>query len=182
MTDRTFTREQLEAWNLPDAWADDAPEILHREQVDTRRWVSVNELVFRAPDDGKTYRVYYDQGLTESQEDTDPWNYDREIKATEVEQRPKTTMVWEDVRAVSAPAEAPVKVPAGATSTVDLSTWAAEIDADQLVPLDSSLSLRGTPGPIARILFAVRPDMPEHLRDLLVMGVGTQVAKFLPDN
>lgn len=107
MTDRTFTREQLEAWDLPGAWADDAPEILHREQVDTRRWVSVNELIFRAPDDGKAYRVYYDQGLTESQEDTDPWNDDREIKGTEVEQRAKTTMVWEDIRAEAASAEQP---------------------------------------------------------------------------
>lgn len=103
MTIRTFTREQLEAWDLPGAWADDAPEILHREQVDTRRWVSVNELIFRAPDDGKAYRLYYDQGLTEVQEDTDPWNDDAEIKATQVEQRAKTVMTWEPVTDTSAP-------------------------------------------------------------------------------
>ncbi|MFE3169300.1 hypothetical protein [Streptomyces sp. NPDC059224] len=120
MTDRIFTREQLEAWDLPGAWADDAPEILHREQVDTRRWVSVNELIFRAPDDGKAYRVYYDEGLTENQEDTDPWNDDREVKGAEVEQRPKTTMVWEDVRAAATPAEAPAKgaIPAEAAAHV----------------------------------------------------------------
>jgi len=110
MTERIFSREQLEAWDLPDAWADDAPEILHREQIDSRRWVSVNELVFRAPDDGKAYRVYYDEGLTESQDGTDPWNGDLRVKATEVEQRPKTTMVWEDASSAPAPAEAPAKV------------------------------------------------------------------------
>ncbi|MGW0626470.1 hypothetical protein [Streptomyces sp. NPDC002758] len=98
-TTRTFTREQLEAWDLPGAWADDSPEILHREQVDSRRWVSVNELVFRAPDDGLAYRVFYDQGLTEHQDGTDPWNYDKEIKATEVEQRPVVTQQWQPVNA-----------------------------------------------------------------------------------
>lgn len=95
---RTFTIEQLDAWDLPGAWADDSPEILHREQVETRRWVSVNELIFRAPDDGKTYQVFYEEGLTETQEDTDPWNGDREVKATEVMQQPVTVMQWQPVK------------------------------------------------------------------------------------
>jgi hypothetical protein len=103
MTTRIFTRTQLEAWDLPDAWADDAPEILYREQVDARRWVSVHELVFRAPDDGLAYRVFYEQGLTEDQDDTDPWNGDDEIKATEVEQRPVVTRQWRDVNAPADP-------------------------------------------------------------------------------
>lgn len=98
MPTRSFTREQLDAWDLPGAWADDSPEILHREQVDSRRWVSVHELVFRAPDDGKTYAVTYEQGLTESQDDTDPWNYDDEIKGVEVEQRPVTVVQWQPVK------------------------------------------------------------------------------------
>lgn len=97
MPTRTFTRDQLDAWDLPDAWADDSPEILHREQVDSRRWVSVNELIFRAPDDGKTYQVFYEEGLTENQDDTDPWSHDHEIKAVEVEQRPVTVMQWQPV-------------------------------------------------------------------------------------
>jgi hypothetical protein len=101
---RTFTREQLDAWDLPDAWADDSPEILHREQVDSRRWVSVHELVFRAPDDGLTYQVHYEQGLTESQDDTDPWNYYDEINGVEVQQQPVTVMQWQPVK--DTPAEA----------------------------------------------------------------------------
>lgn len=116
MTTRVFTSEQLNAWDLPGAWADDAPEILHREQVDTRRWVSVNELIFRAPDDGKAYRVYYDEGLTEVQEDTDPWNDDREVKGTEVEQRAKTVTTWEPVTDTSAPA--PVAISSDAAAHV----------------------------------------------------------------
>jgi hypothetical protein len=99
MPTRNFTREQLDEWDLPGAWADDAPEILHREQVDTRRWVSVHELVFRAPDDGKAYRVYYDKGLTESQDDTDPWDYEHVIAADEVERVEVTTIVWRKVTA-----------------------------------------------------------------------------------
>jgi hypothetical protein len=103
MTTRIFTRAQLEAWDLPGAWADDSPEILYREQVDARRWVSVHELVFRAPDDGLAYRVFYEQGLTEDQDDTDPWNGDDEIKGTEVEQRPVVTQQWRDVNAPADP-------------------------------------------------------------------------------
>jgi hypothetical protein len=103
MTTRIFTRAQLEAWDLPGAWADDSPEILYREQVDARRWVSVHELVFRAPDDGLAYRVFYEQGLTEDQDDTDPWNGDDEIKGTEVEQRRVVTRQWRDVNAPADP-------------------------------------------------------------------------------
>lgn len=101
MTDRIFTRLELDDWDLPDAWADDSPEILHREQVDSRRWVSVHELIFRAPDDGKTYQVHYEQGLTESQDDTDPWNGDLRVKGVEVEQVPVTVMQWKPVAAAA---------------------------------------------------------------------------------
>ncbi|MFF3312505.1 hypothetical protein [Streptomyces sp. NPDC002952] len=97
MAVRQLTREQLEEWDLPGAWADDAPEVLHREQIDTRRWASVNELVFRAPDDGKTYRVYYDEGLTEMQDDTDPWDYEAVVDAEEVERVEVTTFEWRKV-------------------------------------------------------------------------------------
>ncbi|MFJ3248358.1 hypothetical protein [Streptomyces sp. NPDC086782] len=97
MPTREFTREQLEEWDLPGAWADNAPEILHREQIDTRRWVSVNELIFRAPDDGKAYRVCYGEGLTEVQDDTDPWNYDLSVEGVEVEPVEVTVTDWREV-------------------------------------------------------------------------------------
>ncbi|ODA69257.1 hypothetical protein [Streptomyces sp. AVP053U2] len=102
MSIRTFTRAQLEALGLPDetVTADRAaeyPELtveLHREYIESRRWESVHELVFRAPDDGKAYRVTYRESLTEMQ-DSDPWNYEDTVKAVEVEQRPVTVMQWQ---------------------------------------------------------------------------------------
>ncbi|MFE0877294.1 hypothetical protein ACFW4X_20965 [Streptomyces smyrnaeus] len=102
---RTFTREQLDTLGLPDdlateTTAADFPEAaveLHREQVDTRRWVSVHELVFRAPDDGKAYRVTYEQGLTEHQDDTDAWDYARTVEAVEVEQYERSVPAWRPV-------------------------------------------------------------------------------------
>ncbi|GGW68117.1 hypothetical protein [Streptomyces griseoloalbus] len=102
---RTFTRAQLDALGLPDdtVYEDQAAEFpttaveLHREQVDTRRWVSVHALVFRAPDDGKTYRVRYEEGLTENQDGTDPWMLAAEVEAVEVEEYDRTIKAWRPV-------------------------------------------------------------------------------------
>jgi hypothetical protein len=102
---RVFHRDQLDALGLPHdlATEDNAREFpeaaveLHREQVDTRRWVSVHELIFRAPDDGKAYRVTYEQGLTEHQDDHDQWNYRDHVVAEEVEPRPVTVTQWHSV-------------------------------------------------------------------------------------
>jgi hypothetical protein len=96
MPTRIYTPEQLEEIGLPyeaDGGEGYAKE-LYQEQIDTRRWVSVHELVFRAPDDGKTYSVNYLEGLTENQDDTDPWDYEKNIKAVEVELRPVTVQQW----------------------------------------------------------------------------------------
>ncbi|MFF7146065.1 hypothetical protein ACFZB5_33530 [Streptomyces nodosus] len=102
---RVFHRDQLDAWGVPFdlADADNAAEFpeaaveLHREQVGSRRWVSVHELVFRAPDDGKAYRVTYQQGLTEHQDGTDEWDDRDHVVGEEVEQRPATVMEWQRV-------------------------------------------------------------------------------------
>lgn len=105
MPKRTFTRDQLEEWGVPDdlptqefaANYPDSAVQLHEEQVDSRRWVSVHALIFRAPDDGKAYRVHYEQGLTEQQDGTDPWGYADTIEAVEVEPREVTVTRWEPV-------------------------------------------------------------------------------------
>ncbi|MEU5596614.1 hypothetical protein [Streptomyces sp. NPDC020298] len=101
MTTRILTRDQLDDWGLPydlieEDEAADHPEAaveLHREQTDTRRWASTHTLVFRAPDDGKTYRVTYQEPLTEHQE-CDPWFDDREVNAFEVKQRAQIVTRW----------------------------------------------------------------------------------------
>lgn len=107
MTTRTFTRDQLDEMGLPhdlvsEEHAAKHPEAaieLHCKQVASRRWVSVHELVFRAPDDGLAYLVRYEQGLTEHQDGTDPWGYGDEVTAVEVEQRPVVLQQWKPVDA-----------------------------------------------------------------------------------
>ncbi|ELP62832.1 hypothetical protein PV735_11220 [Streptomyces turgidiscabies] len=62
----------------------------------------------------------------------------------------------------------------------NVSEWAVDIGADGLEPLDSVLSMQTSTGPLARIHFAVRPDMPERLRRALVEGLAVEIAKYLP--
>jgi hypothetical protein len=57
-------------------------KVLSDEQVDSSRWESHHELVFRH--DGKLYMACYSQGLTECQ-DSRPFQYDREEECPEVE-------------------------------------------------------------------------------------------------
>lgn len=99
MSTRTITRKQADDWGLPHNTitgkgdGDTARAIeLHCKQVDTRRWASVHELVFLAPDDDRTYRVHYFQPLTEQQEH-DRWNFAVAVELVEVE--PVTTSVVE---------------------------------------------------------------------------------------
>lgn len=101
---RVFHRDQLDAWGVPNDLATDpatAPEgaaiELHSEQIETRRWVSVHELVFRAPDDGKAYRVTYERGLTEVQEDHDKWDYRDHVVGEEVEEYERPVKAWRRV-------------------------------------------------------------------------------------
>lgn len=98
MTTRTFTVTELAELGIPDEWTAEEgqqAERLHEEQTDTGRWVSAHWLVFRAPDDGRAWAVTYEQGLTELQDDTEPWGYGRtEVTATEVEERQVTVTRW----------------------------------------------------------------------------------------
>jgi hypothetical protein len=95
---REFTREELERLGIPYAWDAEpgqAAERLHEEQIDTRRWVSVHEVVFRAPDDGQVWSVTYVKGLTESQDGTDPWGYEGStISATAMVAHTETVTRW----------------------------------------------------------------------------------------
>ncbi|BET51810.1 hypothetical protein RGQ21_67920 [Kitasatospora aureofaciens] len=102
MKTRIFTRDELDAIGVPfecdpeNGYAEE----LHRELYDTTRWTNVYEFVFRAPDDGKAYRVYYDVGATESV-DQDIWNWSDEITAIEVEQVQVTKTEWKPVKGES---------------------------------------------------------------------------------
>lgn len=102
MGTREFTREQLEEMGVPYAW-DAEPgkeaEILHTEQIDSRRWVSIHEVVFRAPDDGRVWSVGYQEGLTEMQDGTDLWFDDDTVTADEMEAVEVTVTEWRKVTA-----------------------------------------------------------------------------------
>ncbi|MGW0134852.1 hypothetical protein [Streptomyces sp. NPDC003299] len=111
---RVFHRDQLDEWGVPYDLATDpttAPEgtavELHHEQVATRRWVSVHELVFRAPDDGRAYRVTYQQGLTEQQDGVDEWDDRDHIVGEEVEAYERPVKAWRRVGSQPATVEAP---------------------------------------------------------------------------
>lgn len=99
MSVRFFTRDQLSAFGVPKTWSatgNQVAEHLHTKQVDTRRWESTHEMVFRAPDDGKAYRICYQQGLTEYQ-DCDTWFDEDLIEAIEVEPREVVVTHWTPV-------------------------------------------------------------------------------------
>ncbi|MFB6934545.1 hypothetical protein [Streptomyces chartreusis] len=66
------------------------------------------------------------------------------------------------------------------TNAADVSEWAVNLGADGLEPLDASLAMATNTGPLVRIHFAVRPDMPEDMRTALVEGLALEIAKYLP--
>jgi hypothetical protein len=98
---RVISRELANEWGLPyelGTDADDGREYglaveLHREQAGTRRWYSVHNLVFRAPDDGEAYLVTYRRGLTELQEQ-DPWDDESAITVYPVEPYEELVTRW----------------------------------------------------------------------------------------
>lgn len=98
MKTRIFTPEDLEKIGVPyECGHEDTAEELHCELYDTTRWAHIYEFVFRAPDDGKAYRVYYWRGATEMQ-DQDLWDWENKIKAVEVEQVQVVTTEWKPVK------------------------------------------------------------------------------------
>lgn len=98
MATRIFTRGELDEIGVP--WECDPDngyaEELHCEIRDITRWAHVYEFVFRAPDDGKAYRLYYWTGATEHQ-DQDLWNWGVVVTAVEVEEVQVMTTEWQSV-------------------------------------------------------------------------------------
>lgn len=71
---------------------------LHRAMVGKSRWADRYELVFSAPDDGRAYRVMYQRGATEHQQDsTDPWFHEEAVLAKEVTAHLQLTATWKDL-------------------------------------------------------------------------------------
>lgn len=105
---RVFTRAELDAMSLPDCWSPANAKYIGRrdgeavavfdEIVESGDWAITMRLIFLAPDDGKHYEIYYRRGATELQEDTDPWNDDEQVEATEVEKVPVVRAEWRPAR------------------------------------------------------------------------------------
>ena len=99
MNIRTFTADQLDAWHLPEPdsiWGDQAPTILDTDVVHMGDHTCTKTLVFRAPDDGRHYRIRYEMALADGNY-TDPWFDETTVDGIEVVQRPVTVMTWQPV-------------------------------------------------------------------------------------
>lgn len=59
--------------------------------VNTTRWSIIHEIVFE--DNGKFYMTTYSKGATECQDES-PWEYDDEVKCTEVELKEVKVKKW----------------------------------------------------------------------------------------
>jgi len=62
--------------------------------IDTSRWSENHEIIFAH--NGKFYKTYYSQGLTEMQDES-AWEYDEEVECIEVELTEKLVKVWTEV-------------------------------------------------------------------------------------
>ncbi|MFK0069732.1 hypothetical protein [Streptomyces sp. NPDC091046] len=158
---RVFHRDQLDEWGVPYDLAKDpatAPEgtavELHHEQTGTRRWVSVHELVFRAPDDGKAYRVTYEQGLTEQQEGTDEWGDRDHVVGELVEEYDRTVKAWRRV------ADRPAAKPSAVVTL--------RPNADNADEIDLAAESHGMAA--ARIAYGLRLTADEFDRRALAQG------------
>lgn len=89
MATKRFTKEFLvDELGLP--W--EGP-VLSDTITDNGRWSIHHELVFKNPEDGKCYLCSYSVGATESQDER-PWEYDKHVDCTEVEERMVLTPMY----------------------------------------------------------------------------------------
>jgi hypothetical protein len=88
---RTFTMDEIDGWDLP--WGADKGMVLSDEMIDHTRWSVWNQVIFRAPDDGKIWSLSYQTPATERQE-CDRWP---DLKGVQMEAVERTVVVYEEV-------------------------------------------------------------------------------------
>lgn len=66
-------------------------KLIEDDIIDTTRWSIVHEIVFE--DKGKFYMTTYSEGATEYQDER-PWEYEDEVKCTEVELKEVKVKKW----------------------------------------------------------------------------------------
>lgn len=74
----------IEELDLPDS-------AIKNTIIDTSRWSENHEIIFAH--DGKFYRTYYSQGLTEMQDESS-WQEELEVDCTEVELKERLVKLW----------------------------------------------------------------------------------------
>lgn len=87
---KTFSRERMRDI----LYGCEENEVIKNQICGTSRWTINFELVFSH--EGKFYRTYYSKGSTEYQDER-PWEYEKEVKCTEVHPVEKTVIEYEDV-------------------------------------------------------------------------------------
>lgn len=66
-------------------------KLIEDDIIDTTRWSIIHEIVFE--DKGKFYMTTYSEGATEYQDER-PWEYEDEVKCTEVELKEVKVKKW----------------------------------------------------------------------------------------
>lgn len=85
---KKFSKKYLtEELNLPLSALED-------DIIDTSRWSINHEIIFE--DNGKYWKTWYSVGATEEQEER-PWDYEDEVKCTEVEKKIVQVERWVEV-------------------------------------------------------------------------------------
>jgi len=83
--------------------SDDWEEVKGTRRItDQRRWVTVEEAIFKNTKAGKFYRMWWEFGSTE-QQDQAPFEYEDEVELREVEEREVLVKQWVPVEEVELP-------------------------------------------------------------------------------
>jgi hypothetical protein len=75
----------------------DEIEIIWTELVDTTRWGTLHNVIFRIVEDDRHYRLTYETGSGDSDYTSADTDWGEMVEVVEVEQKPVTTYVWEKV-------------------------------------------------------------------------------------
>lgn len=90
---RRFTEEEIDS--LIDTHDIELPwDCFNVEMVDKSRWSIHYEGIFQLDDD--YWKIQWQRGATEYQEDTDLWNYNGYVDATKVVLKPVKVDMWVD--------------------------------------------------------------------------------------
>jgi hypothetical protein len=92
----TMSAEDAELYTYGDRPEGNRFELVEDTHVEDHRWYEVRQIVLRNEDTGHFYRAYYERGLTELQEDHEPFDGAHFVQFKHVVQRPVEHFIYED--------------------------------------------------------------------------------------